>query len=128
MAVVRDPPAQTREALLREHRVVAIDFYATWCAPCRSYGPKFERAAREVARRLPEASVAFLQVDVELDRAFAKAHQVLSMPTTVVLADTRGWFGRVAKREVLRFSGDRPAQELLRDLLAVAERHGRGPR
>lgn len=124
--LVRNPGKEEREALLREKRVVYVEFYATWCGPCKRYGPKFERASREVRRAHPDGSIAFLTVDIDLDQAFAREHQVQSVPTTVVLADRKGFFGRVAKREVLRFSADPPAQALLRDFLDVARKYGEG--
>lgn len=124
---LRNPTREEREALLRDKHVVYIDFYATWCMPCKSYGPKFERASREVRRAHPDARVGFMAVDIDLDHAFAREHKVQSVPTTVVLADKKGFFGGVGKKEVLRFSGDKKPQELVRDFLAVADRYGAGP-
>ncbi|HWG91027.1 MAG TPA: thioredoxin family protein [Candidatus Thermoplasmatota archaeon] len=121
-----NPTAAERDAVLASRKVVFIDFYASWCAPCKGYSPKFQRMAREVRRAAPDASLAFLQVDIDLDQSFARAHSVRSVPTTVVLADKKGWFGRVRKEEVLRFAGDRSPQELLRDFTALAARYGQG--
>ncbi|MHB8605872.1 MAG: thioredoxin family protein [Thermoplasmatota archaeon] len=111
-----DPSPETLERLVAENDVVFVDFYATWCAPCRAYSPKFSRAARELRRAEPDARFVFVSVDIDRNIALARAHHVQSVPTTVALAKRRGWFGRMRRVERVRFSGDRPWNELMREL------------
>ena len=55
---------------------VVIDFYATWCAPCRALSPLIERLAEEYYGR-----VKVLKVDVDKNRALAAAANIRSIPT-----------------------------------------------
>ena len=111
------------ERLLAEGKMVVIDFYATWCGPCRSYSPKFQRLEREMRRQLPEGEFAFVAVDVDIHQDLAREASVRSVPTTLAWRLGRSWLGRPKKVEVLRFSGDRPWNDLVRD---VAEALGKG--
>ena len=116
------PDAATMERLLAEHDLVVVDYYATWCIPCKAYSPKFARLEREVRRQFPEAKVAFVSVDVDRDHDEARRAGVQSVPTTVAWRMKKGWFGR-RRKAALRFSGDRPWEDLLRSFRALIEGH-----
>ncbi|KAI0253285.1 thioredoxin [Lactifluus subvellereus] len=64
--------------LINSGRVIAIDFWATWCGPCRSISPRFERFSEE----LP--GIGFYKVDVDEQGAIAQEVGVRAMPTFVV--------------------------------------------
>lgn len=55
---------------------VVIDFYATWCGPCRSLSPLIEQLADEY-----EGRVKVLKVDVDKNTALAEAARIQSIPT-----------------------------------------------
>lgn len=55
---------------------VVIDFYATWCGPCRSLSPLIEQLADEYKGR-----VKVLKVDVDKNIALAEAARIQSIPT-----------------------------------------------
>lgn len=57
----------------------AIDFYATWCGPCRVLSPIYEAAARTHADRL-----RFGRCDVDANPEIAARLNILSVPTIVV--------------------------------------------
>lgn len=55
---------------------VVIDFYATWCGPCKAFAPSLERLAKEYGER-----VKVLKVDVDKNEALARAAMIRSVPT-----------------------------------------------
>lgn len=126
VTLVDDPAVAEFDALLAGHAAVVVDFYATWCQPCRQYSPRFAQAAREARRRWPEAPVAFTKVDIDRAPELARRFGVRSVPTTLVLRRRKGLLGeRVAAAE--RLTGPiRPP-----DLAALVERvmavHGGAP-
>ena len=102
------------ERLLAEGKTVVIDFSASWCGPCKSYSPKFQRLEREMRRQMPDGAFAFVTVDVDLHQDLAREANVRSVPTTLAWRQGKSWLGRRKKQEVLRFSGDRPWNDLVR--------------
>lgn len=58
---------------------VVIDFFATWCGPCKRIAPAFEKLAESLS------SVIFLKVDVDESPELVNQFDVSSMPTFVFL-------------------------------------------
>jgi thioredoxin len=69
----------TREALEADVPVV-VDFWATWCGPCRMVAPELETAAAQLG-----AQVKVLKVNVDEQSALAARYRVMSIPTLVIL-------------------------------------------
>ncbi len=55
---------------------VVLDFYATWCGPCKALTPSIERLAKEFEGRLK-----VLKVDVDKNEPLARAAAIRSVPT-----------------------------------------------
>lgn len=66
------------------NRPMVVDVYATWCAPCHSYRPIFDRVAREYQDR-----VDFYRMDVDSPDA-QNFIDITSVPTTVFIWDPKG--------------------------------------
>jgi thioredoxin len=71
----------TFEASLNRPGVTVIDFWASWCGPCRAMAPQFERAATL------RPQYRFAKVDVDAEPAVAAAYGIRSIPTLMVLLD-----------------------------------------
>ncbi len=67
--------------ILKSEKPVLIDFFATWCGPCRMVAPTIE----EIAEEHPEYVVGKVNVDEE--GALAQAFGIVSIPTLVVMKE-----------------------------------------
>ena len=77
------------DSVIDTDKPVLIDFFATWCGPCKMMSPIIEKIASEH----PEYVVG--KVDVDEEPELAKAFGVMSIPTLVVMKN-----GELAKQNI----------------------------
>ena len=67
------------DKLLADNAVVLVDFWATWCGPCRMVAPIMEQLAVKYAGR-----AVIAKVDVDEQNELAERFSVMSIPTVIV--------------------------------------------
>ncbi|EPQ26902.1 uncharacterized protein PFL1_05537 [Pseudozyma flocculosa PF-1] len=67
------------KAAINGDKVAVIDFWATWCGPCRVIGPVFERISDTPAAD----KIDFYKVDVDAQEKIAQECKITAMPTFV---------------------------------------------
>lgn len=76
-----DITAQNFEETITNNDIVLIDFWASWCGPCKSFAPVFEKAAEN------NPDIVFGKVDTEAEQALASHFQIRSIPTLMIFRE-----------------------------------------
>lgn len=70
------------EELKSQNGVLLVDFFATWCGPCKMLSPVLEEVSNEL-----EGKVTIVKVDVDESPDLAAAYGIMSVPTMIVFKD-----------------------------------------
>lgn len=81
MSVLHINRESFEKIIAQNGKTVLVDFWATWCGPCRMIAPVLE----EVAKERPDVTVC--KVDVDEERELALEYGVSSIPTLLVFRD-----------------------------------------
>ena len=73
--------AENFETLIGDADLALVDFLASWCGPCRMFGPVFERVSEQ------HQDAVFGKVDTEAQQALAASFGITSIPTLMIIRD-----------------------------------------
>jgi thioredoxin 1 len=69
------------DQMVTDNEFVLIDFWASWCGPCRQFAPVYEKAAED------NPDLVFGKVDTEAQPELAEAFGIQSIPTLMIVRD-----------------------------------------
>jgi len=88
----------TFEEIINQDKPVLVDFFATWCGPCKTQAPILEDVKKSLGDQ-----VAIIKIDVDQNQSVAAQYQVRSVPTLIIFKN-----GQIRWRQ----AGVFPANEL----------------
>ncbi len=78
------------DQIINGDKPVLVDFWATWCGPCKMVGPIIEELSEEL-----KDEIVVAKLDVDQQQEIAVKYQVMSIPTLILFKD-----GKEVKRSV----------------------------
>jgi thioredoxin 1 len=76
MAITEATEATFEALVLKNERPVVVDFWATWCPPCKMLAPEIDKLAAKY-----EGAIDVVKVDVDAQPGISQAFGIMSMPT-----------------------------------------------
>lgn len=86
--------------LINGEQPVLIDFFATWCGPCKSLAPIIKQVASEL-----EGDVKVVKIDIDKNQKLAQRYHIQSIPTMMLFKHGKGVWkqtGLLSKTQILK--------------------------
>ena len=98
MSAIKITKENFQSEVLNSEKPVLVDFWASWCGPCRMVGPIIDEIAEE------NEDIKVCKINVDEESELAAQFQVMSIPTLVVFKD-----GQVVNKSL----GAKPKEQIL---------------
>jgi len=88
------------ENIIKSEKPVLIDFFATWCGPCKTLAPILKQVKDSLGER-----ITILKIDVDKNQELAAKYQVRGVPTMVLYQNGKQLWrqsGVLSKEEILK--------------------------
>ena len=78
---------ETFQQIINGDKPVLIDFYATWCGPCKAMSPIVEQIGKEM-----QGDARVLKIDIDKNQTLAAQYQIQAVPTFLIFKQGKvGW-------------------------------------
>ena len=101
MSVTNVKKSTFESEVLKSEKTVIVDFWATWCGPCRMLSPIVDEAAEETD------AIKFCKINVDEEPDLASQFKVMTIPTLIVFKDgqeVKRNVGVISKEEVIKLA------------------------
>jgi thioredoxin 1 len=88
------------DAIIKSENPVLIDFFATWCGPCKTLAPILKQVKDHLGER-----ITILKIDVDKNQQLASQYQVRGVPTIILFQNGKQLWrqsGVVSKEEIVK--------------------------
>ena len=90
---------QFEQEVIQEEGIVFVDFYATWCMPCKAMSSMIEEIAKE------HKEIKFVKIDIDKNEELAIQYNVMSIPTMMVIKNgeiTKTFVGVTNRESIIK--------------------------
>lgn len=111
MSVITITSKNFEEEVSKSDVPVLLDFWASWCGPCKMVSPIVDKVAEEV-----EGKAKVGKVNVDEEQELARSFNIMSIPTLIVIKNgklVKQSVGVMSKEEILNMLKQRWAKQLL---------------
>ncbi|WP_396171563.1 thioredoxin [Flavobacterium sp.] len=88
------------DTIIKSEKIVLIDFFATWCGPCKTLAPILKHVKDNLGER-----ITIIKIDVDKNQQLASQYQVRGVPTIILFQNGKQLWresGVLSKEEIIK--------------------------